>query len=86
MTKTSEVDNFYSALKELEPWALDELKCIEKQLADQANAEALREAELSNLKGSGCQENHGLIGFLCGLFCGLAISGLIFLIWVPSLN
>ena len=86
MTKTSEVESFYTALKELEPWALDELKCIEKQFAAQANAEAARAAQLSNLRGSGFHENHGLIGFLCGLFCGLAISGLIFLIWVPTLN
>ncbi len=81
MHKQPHADTLYGELDDLEPWAQEELKRIEKQFATRRSAELAR----AN-RASSADESRGLIGFLCGLFCGLALSAVIFLFWAPRLH
>jgi hypothetical protein len=78
MSDSGPIDKTRAALKNLEPWADDEISRLEKTFAAQGRSDDLAAKESSVL---GVLKKGSFVpGFVLGLILGLAISTLIILL------
>lgn len=85
MSDKPPIDKTRAALKNLEPWADEELSRLEKNFSAQRRSDdlaAISSVSTSSLCGrlEACKTPSFAVGFLLGLTAGLALSALIILL------